>query len=260
VHSRKLYELDEKFSPALRRSWCRAATAVVARRRETTAERYIRMYIALLLDHVPNGWDRTRCDSRCDPHGNAATAQRAVQTNWRHAADRLVRAIEVMGEKGTGKSRRRNLSSFKGRYAVAVKKTEKKTDRTDKKIIAVVGATGRSRCGLVNAILKDKKGPSPCAAITRDPNSAKAKALADAGAEVVAADVDDEKSLAKAFKGAHGAFCVTFFWAAFEARKGALPGPEHGEGRKDAGVKHLICRRWRIRESRYLSPTIGCPR
>jgi len=32
--------------------------------------------------------------------GNAAAAQRAVQTNWRHAADRLVRAIDVMGEQG----------------------------------------------------------------------------------------------------------------------------------------------------------------
>ena len=32
--------------------------------------------------------------------GNASAAQRAVQTNWRHASDRLVKAIEVMGEQG----------------------------------------------------------------------------------------------------------------------------------------------------------------
>ena len=35
------------------------------------------------------------------------------------------------------------------------------------------------------------------------------------GAEVVAADVDDLESLKKAFAGAYGAFCVTFFWAHF---------------------------------------------
>ncbi len=123
---------------------------------------------------------------------------------------------------------------------MAVKKTEKKTDRTDKKIIAVVGATGAQGGGLVNAILKDKNGPFAVRAITRDPNSAKAKALADAGAEVVAADVDDEKSLAKAFKGAHGAFCVTFFWAHLKPEKELSQARNMAKAAKDAGVKHVI--------------------
>ncbi len=58
---------------------------------------------------------------------------------------------------------------------MADKKTNKKTDkRTDnKKIIAVVGATGAQGGGLVNAILKDKKGAFAVRVITRDPNSAK---------------------------------------------------------------------------------------
>ncbi|HEX9129517.1 MAG TPA: NmrA/HSCARG family protein [Gemmatimonadaceae bacterium] len=124
---------------------------------------------------------------------------------------------------------------------MAVKKTEKKTDnRTDKKIIAVVGATGAQGGGLVNAILRDKKGPFAVRAITRDPNSAKAKALADAGAEVVAADVDDEKSLAKAFKGAHGAFCVTFFWAHLKPEKELSQARNMAKAAKEAGVKHVI--------------------
>ena len=67
----------------------------------------------------------------------------------------------------------------------------------DKKIIAVVGATGAQGGGLVRAILEDKNGPFEARAITRDVNSDKAKALAEAGAEVVAADVDDVKSLKK---------------------------------------------------------------
>ena len=64
------------------------------------------------------------------------------------------------------------------------KKAGAKTDKqkTDKKIIAVVGATGAQGGGLVRAILNDKHGSFAARAITRNPNSEKAKALADAGA------------------------------------------------------------------------------
>src|SRR5262245_10345966 len=88
-----------------------------------------------------------------------------------------------------------------------------------KKIIAVLGATGAQGGGLVRAILADPSGQFAARALTRDPNSAKAKELAALGAEVVAANVDDEESLARAFAGAHGAFCVTFFWDHFSAEK-----------------------------------------
>src|SRR6059036_3336799 len=80
-----------------------------------------------------------------------------------------------------------------------------------KKIIAVVGATGSQGGGLVRAILADPNGEFTARALTRNINSEKAKALAKVGAEVVAA-VDDIESLKRAFDGAHGAFCVTFFW------------------------------------------------
>ena len=95
-------------------------------------------------------------------------------------------------------------------------------DKVEKKIIAVVGATGAQGGGLVRAILNDKRSEFAARAITRDPSSDKAKELADAGAEVVAADVDDAKSLKKAFAGAHGAFCVTFFWAHFKPEQSSL--------------------------------------
>ena len=47
----------------------------------------------------------------------------------------------------------------------------------------------------------------------------KAKKLAEMGAEVVAANVDDRASLEKAFQGAYGAYCVTFFWEHFSPEK-----------------------------------------
>lgn len=71
------------------------------------------------------------------------------------------------------------------------------------KIIAVVGATGAQGGGLARAILAELDGEFAVRAITRDPGSAHAKELAEAGAEVVA-DLDDEAGLRGAFDGAHG--------------------------------------------------------
>src|SRR5215212_4993725 len=89
----------------------------------------------------------------------------------------------------------------------------------NKKIIAVVGATGAQGGGLVRAITADPNGPFQARAITRDVNSDKARELAALGAEVVAADIDDADSMRRAFEGAYGAFCVTFFWGHFSAEK-----------------------------------------
>ena len=47
----------------------------------------------------------------------------------------------------------------------------------DKKVIAVLGATGAQGGGLVRAILNDKSGEFSVRALTRDVNSPKAKAL-----------------------------------------------------------------------------------
>ena len=110
----------------------------------------------------------------------------------------------------------------------------------DKKIIAVVGATGQQGSGLVKAILADPSGGFAARAITRDPNSDKAKELARLGAEVVAGDVDDEASLTRAFAGAYGAYCVTFFWAHFSPEKEKAQAAAMARAAKAAGVKHVI--------------------
>lgn len=109
-----------------------------------------------------------------------------------------------------------------------------------KKVIAVVGATGAQGGGLVRAILADPDGPFTARALTRDVNSEKAKALAAAGAEVVAADVDDEESLTKAFEGAYGAFCVTFFWDHFSPEKELAEAGNMARAARRAGVQHVI--------------------
>ena len=110
----------------------------------------------------------------------------------------------------------------------------------DKKIIAVMGATGAQGGGLVRAILADPAGGFAARAITRDVNSPKAKELARLGAEVVSADADDPASLRRAFQGAYGAYCVTFYWAHFQPAKELAQARNMAAAAKDAGIKHAI--------------------
>jgi uncharacterized protein YbjT (DUF2867 family) len=110
----------------------------------------------------------------------------------------------------------------------------------EKKVIAVIGATGAQGGGLVRAILADPNGGFVARAITRDVTSDKAKALAAAGAEVVAADVDDEASLTAALRGAHGAFFVTFYWAHMQPEKELAEAGNMARAAKAAGVAHVI--------------------
>jgi uncharacterized protein YbjT (DUF2867 family) len=110
----------------------------------------------------------------------------------------------------------------------------------DKKIIAVIGATGQQGGGLARAILNDPNGGFACRAITRDPSKDAAKALAAKGAEVVAANLDDVDSLKKAFAGAYGVFCVTNFWEHFSGEKEKVQAKNMGDAARAAGVKHVI--------------------
>ncbi len=111
---------------------------------------------------------------------------------------------------------------------------------SDRKIIAVVGATGAQGGGLVNAILDDPNGGFAVRAITRNVDSEPARALAARGAEVVAADIDDGDSLAQALEGAYGAYFVTFFWAHFSPEKEMRDAANMARAAKAAGLKHVI--------------------
>jgi uncharacterized protein YbjT (DUF2867 family) len=118
---------------------------------------------------------------------------------------------------------------------------------TDKKIIAVVGATGAQGGGLVKAILADPEGPFTVRALTRNADSA--RDLAAQGVEVVEADLDDEASLRKAFAGAYGAFVVTNFWvqrtpeeeqARTRAQMEIDQAASAARAARDAGLQHVI--------------------
>ncbi|MFZ5927376.1 MAG: NmrA/HSCARG family protein [Acidobacteriota bacterium] len=109
-----------------------------------------------------------------------------------------------------------------------------------KPVVAIAGATGAQGGGLARAILSDPASPFAVRALTRDPASAKAQSLAELGAEVVAADVDDPASVARAFEGAYAAYCVTFFWHHFSPERELAQASAMAHAAKKAGLEHVI--------------------
>ena len=111
---------------------------------------------------------------------------------------------------------------------------------SDKKIIAVIGATGAQGGGMARAILNDKNGEFAVRAVTRSSSSDKAKELAKLGADVVEADIDDIQSLKKVFAGCYGAYCVTFYWHHLSPEKELAHAKAMAEAAKANNLKHVI--------------------
>jgi len=102
--------------------------------------------------------------------------------------------------------------------------------------IAVLGATGRMGGATARHLLADGWRVQ---AITRKPDGPKAPALAAAGAQVVAADMEDKAALARAFEGADGVFNVQNPMKSgieAELRQGA----NVAAAAADAGVGHVV--------------------
>ena len=100
----------------------------------------------------------------------------------------------------------------------------------NKKLIAVIGATGQQGGGVLRAL--QARGQFKVRALTRNPD--KHRELAE---EVVNADLDKPETLKAAFEGAHGVFLVTNFYGGTDELKQATAAISAA---KDAGVKHFI--------------------
>lgn len=114
------------------------------------------------------------------------------------------------------------------------------TINDSRKIIVVTGATGAQGGGLARAILNDPAKQFAVRALTRKVDSDKASALAQQGAEVVAADLDDRGSLERAFAGAWGAYCVTNFWEHFSPEKEMAQAANLADAARTANLEHVI--------------------
>lgn len=111
---------------------------------------------------------------------------------------------------------------------------------SQKKVIVVFGATGSQGNGLVHAILNDPDAEFSARAVTRDPDSDSAKKLADLGAEVVKADINNYDDITKVLEGAYGAYFVTFFWEHFSPEKEFNQAQNFAKAAGKAGLQHAI--------------------
>ena len=105
-------------------------------------------------------------------------------------------------------------------------------------IICVLGATGAQGGGAARALLRN--GVYTVRAVTRNPDSEKAKALKELGADVVKADLNDVESLKKAFDGCYGAFVVSNFWEKMDPELEKTQLKNAADAAKAAGLKHVV--------------------
>jgi uncharacterized protein YbjT (DUF2867 family) len=107
----------------------------------------------------------------------------------------------------------------------------------NEKTILITGATGKQGGTTLRQLAK--RGGFKLRAMTRKPDGEAAKALAALGAEVVAGDLDDEKSLARAVAGAWGVFAVQNTWEAGVERE-EEQGKRFAKVARDGGVQHFV--------------------
>ena len=139
-------------------------------------------------------------------------------------------------------TKRRSAKTTTKRGVPAKKKRGAATTprRAPKRIIAIMGATGSQGGGLARAILSDSSSGFTVRAITRNPDAPAARELARLGAEVVAGNAEDRSSLERAFAGAYGAYCVTFFWAHMSPEREKAEAMAQAQAAKRAGVEHAV--------------------
>jgi uncharacterized protein YbjT (DUF2867 family) len=108
-----------------------------------------------------------------------------------------------------------------------------------KPLISVVGATSKQGRSVATTLLKSKQ--YRVRALTRNPDSAEARSLADLGAEVVVAPLGlgREKELVAAFKGADGAYLMTPQLLPQDNAEFVL-GKQLADAAVEAGAGHIV--------------------
>jgi uncharacterized protein YbjT (DUF2867 family) len=111
---------------------------------------------------------------------------------------------------------------------------------SETRIVAIVGATGAQGGGLARAILSDPTSAFSVRVLTRRPASVPARALAERGAQVVVANLDQVDSVKRAFDGAYAAFCVTNFWEHRSPERELAQATALAHAAACTGTRHVI--------------------
>lgn len=104
--------------------------------------------------------------------------------------------------------------------------------------VLVVGATGKQGGSVARHLLT---AGFSVRAMTRNPDSDRARQLADLGAELVQADLNEPATLGPALDGAYGVFSVQNYWEKGVGYNGEVrQGKAIADAAKRAGIKHFV--------------------
>jgi len=95
-----LYEADERLHRRIVQAGVGPRLLALHDAVKPQAERYIRMYIRLLTTNIRSSVQEHEAIIDAIEQGRHGDAQRAVEVNWVHAAERIAKVIEVAGERG----------------------------------------------------------------------------------------------------------------------------------------------------------------
>ncbi|KAK7091790.1 nmrA-like family domain-containing protein 1 [Littorina saxatilis] len=104
--------------------------------------------------------------------------------------------------------------------------------------VVVFGATGLVGGAVARALLRDKR--FEVKAVTRSPTTDVSRKLAEEGAIIVTADLNDPRSVNRAVGGAHAVFLVTHYWEHMDKDKEIQQGKHCVDAAVSAGVAHFV--------------------
>ncbi|HEY9225703.1 MAG TPA: GntR family transcriptional regulator, partial [Gemmatimonadaceae bacterium] len=96
----RIFDLDMDFHRAYVEHVAGPRVVALHRAIKPQTERYVRLYVSTLLDELPTSVKEHEIIIRAIARGDGAAAQRAVETNWHNAAERLSNVVAEHGERG----------------------------------------------------------------------------------------------------------------------------------------------------------------
>lgn len=101
VNHGAIYDADERFHRLIVEAASGPRLLALYEAVKPQAERYIRMYISFLTSDIIASVTEHYAIIGAIESGDTEGAEAGVETNWRHAADRLSHVIELAGERGS---------------------------------------------------------------------------------------------------------------------------------------------------------------
>ena len=99
--SSRLFDLDVRFHASYVEGVAGPRLVALHRAIKPQCERYARLYVNVLLAELPTSVKEHEVITAAIAKGDPAAAQRAVETNWHNAANRLATVIAEHGERGS---------------------------------------------------------------------------------------------------------------------------------------------------------------